>query len=272
MKSLYFLAGLPRSGNTVLAALLNQHPDVYVSPLSPLSTYAWSLESVYNSNQDSLRNLFPRRIENVIKQLPHSYYQDVKNPVVIDREKCWTTPHNLKIAKLMSPDLKVVFTTRDILEILSSYVLQARKHNFIDIAMEQDGFHPLEYLPIDDARCDFLMESKYMITKALLGLHTALREENKSFVHLVDYDDLVSRPEVTMNTVTEFLGLPHYQYDFNKIEKLEVELEERLDNQPKDLHTIRGTLGRVSPKATDVLSEYVVSKYGNINFWKEARV
>jgi hypothetical protein len=224
---------------------------------------------VYNLNQDSLRNPFPSRIENVIRQLPHSYYQDVERPVVIDREKCWTTPPNLKVAKLMSPDLKVVFTTRDLLEILSSYVLQAQKHNFIDIAMEQDEFHPFGYLPTDDARCDFLMDSKYMITKALLGLHTALKDENRGFVHLVDYDDLVSCPEATMTAVTEFLGLHPHQYDFNEIKKLEVDLEERLDNQPKDLHTIRPTLGKVSPKATDVLSEYVIAKYGNINFWKE---
>ena len=36
MKTFYFLAGLPRSGSTVLASILNQNPEVYVTPTSPM--------------------------------------------------------------------------------------------------------------------------------------------------------------------------------------------------------------------------------------------
>jgi hypothetical protein len=33
---MYFLSGLPRSGSTVLAALLNQRNDIHVTPTSGL--------------------------------------------------------------------------------------------------------------------------------------------------------------------------------------------------------------------------------------------
>jgi sulfotransferase len=36
MKQFYFLSGLPRSGSTVLAAILNQHPDMHTSSTSGL--------------------------------------------------------------------------------------------------------------------------------------------------------------------------------------------------------------------------------------------
>ena len=36
MKTYHFLAGLPRSGSTVLASILNQNPEVYVTPTSPM--------------------------------------------------------------------------------------------------------------------------------------------------------------------------------------------------------------------------------------------
>ena len=36
MKSLHFLSGLPRSGSTVLAALLNQHPQIKATSTSGL--------------------------------------------------------------------------------------------------------------------------------------------------------------------------------------------------------------------------------------------
>ena len=37
MKNLLFLSGLPRSGSTLLGSILSQHPEIYVTPTSPLS-------------------------------------------------------------------------------------------------------------------------------------------------------------------------------------------------------------------------------------------
>ncbi len=48
MKTLYFLGGLPRSGSTLLGSLLNQHPDIYVSPTSPLGDVVTDIEKSFN--------------------------------------------------------------------------------------------------------------------------------------------------------------------------------------------------------------------------------
>ena len=60
MKKLYFLSGLPRSGSTVLAGILNQHPDVHASSTSGLldmlvgTLRAWSSSlSVKASTMDN---------------------------------------------------------------------------------------------------------------------------------------------------------------------------------------------------------------------------
>jgi hypothetical protein len=37
-KKFFFMAGLPRSGGTLLSSILSQNPDVYVSPQSTLLT------------------------------------------------------------------------------------------------------------------------------------------------------------------------------------------------------------------------------------------
>ena len=73
MKSIYFLGGLPRSGNTLLSALLNQNPDIYVSPLSPLLNNLLTIEKNLNFNEVTLSVNF----ENIIfnwqlspKQIP----------------------------------------------------------------------------------------------------------------------------------------------------------------------------------------------------------
>ena len=44
MKTYHLLAGLPRSGNTLLSAILNQNPDIYSSPLSPITGMLWDFD------------------------------------------------------------------------------------------------------------------------------------------------------------------------------------------------------------------------------------
>ena len=48
----YFMAGLPRSGSTLLSALLNQNPDIHSEPSSPLCGMMFNLErSILASEQ-----------------------------------------------------------------------------------------------------------------------------------------------------------------------------------------------------------------------------
>ena len=61
-KTYHFLAGLPRSGNTLLSAILNQNPDIYSTPLSPLPTFMWDFANSANNSEQVNRN-----VENKIK-------------------------------------------------------------------------------------------------------------------------------------------------------------------------------------------------------------
>ena len=75
MKQFFFLAGMQRSGATVLSAILNQNPDVWVSPASPLYRMMSTQIQSYNEleNKDYNRDT---AIDNVIKNIPHNFYAD----------------------------------------------------------------------------------------------------------------------------------------------------------------------------------------------------
>ena len=45
-KKIYYLAGLPRTGNTVLGSILNQNPKIKVSLNSILVELVWRLHSI----------------------------------------------------------------------------------------------------------------------------------------------------------------------------------------------------------------------------------
>ena len=46
MKRIYYLAGLPRTGNTLLSSILNQNPKIHMTPNSMLCQMAWNIYQI----------------------------------------------------------------------------------------------------------------------------------------------------------------------------------------------------------------------------------
>jgi sulfotransferase len=266
-KKYYFLAGLPRSGNTLLSALLNQNPDIYSTPLSPLSGLMWEFANTCSTLEQINRNT-----ENQIKakiflsSFMNNYYKEVEKPVVIDREKAWGTPANLDIIKqYVTPTPKIIFTVRDILEIIASFVKMDAY--YLKSGAYNSNYYMANYRSEKDLVAEFLMEPNGDIGKGLLSLASAFYPENKGMFHIVEYNDLVFNPEKTMSGIYDFLDMPHYEHNFKKIQKLEKDNDEVL-GLPKDLHDIRESISN-SCTSTDILSDYIKHKYSNMEFWRE---
>jgi len=266
-KTYHFLAGLPRSGNTLLSAILNQNPEIYSTPLSPIPSLLWDfLQSTNNSEQVN------RNIENKIKteiflsSFMDNYYKEVEKPVVIDREKAWGTPANLGIIKqYVTPTPKIIFTVRDVLEIIASFIKMDADYLKRD-AYSLD-YYMTNYRSEKDLVAETMMRPNGDIDKGLLSLASAFYPENKGIFHIVEYNDLVLKPEETMNKIYDFLNMPHYEHNFNKIEKVEKDNDENL-GLPKDLHDVRKSLSQ-SSTSLDILSDYIKHKYSNMEFWRK---
>jgi hypothetical protein len=133
-------------------------------------------------------------------------------------------------------------------------------------AVEKNNFIN-HYRSQKDIVCELLMSPNGDIDKSLLSLASAFYPENKGMFHIVEYRDLVSKPEETMNGIYDFLEMPHYSHNFNKIEKLEKDDDEVL-GLPKNLHDIKKSLSKSSTD-TDILSDYIKHKYSNMEFWRK---
>jgi sulfotransferase len=122
-KTYHFLAGLPRSGNTLLSAILNQNPDIYSTPLSPLPTFMWEFANSAGNMEQTNRNTENQiKAEIFLSSFMDNYYKEVEKPVVIDREKAWGTPANLNIIKqYITPTPKIIFTDRKSTRLNSSH-------------------------------------------------------------------------------------------------------------------------------------------------------
>jgi sulfotransferase len=266
-KTYHFLAGLPRSGNTLLSAILNQNPDIYSTPLSPLPTFMWDFGNASNNMEQVNRNVENKiKTEIFLSSFMDNYYKEVEKPIVIDREKAWGTPANLGIVKkYITPTPKIIFTVRDVLEILASFVKMDAQ--YLKNEAYDKGYYMSNYRSPKDLVCEHMMAPNSDIDKGLLSLASAFYPENKGIFHIVEYNELVLNPEETMAGIYDFLELPHYEHNFNKIEKVEVDNDEAV-GLPKDLHDIRKSLSQ-SSTSLDILSDYIRHKYSNMEFWRE---
>jgi hypothetical protein len=265
MENTILLDGLFRSGNTLLSSILNQNPDVHSTELTPLLGYMYQANEVYTRNEDALRNFAPDRFQRLITSTFKSYYEDIQKTNIIYRAKHWMHPGNFDLyLKYVDKNPKVIYTVRGTLDILASMILLAREHPFFDQTMLLNNFEQLSYLPIEDARCEFIMDSTGMLPSSFSGLYNCLVEPHRPMVHFVHYDDLVNYPDETLNGVYDFLNLPRFTHDFNSIEKLEKDREQLLPT----LHKVRKTLSKTSPSYEEVLSPYIIEKYKNADFWK----
>lgn len=266
-KTFHFLTGLPRSGGTLLSSLLNQNPDIYSTPISPLPTFMWEFSQLAENTEQVKRNVENQiKTEILFSSFLNTYYKEVEKPIVIEREKSWGTPANLNlIKKYVSPTPKILVTVRDILEIIASFVKMNPQYLKNDVV--NSGFFSTNYRSQKDNISEMVMAHNGDVDKALLSLASAFYPENKGMFHIVEYKDLVLQPEDTMNKIYDFLDLPHYKHNFNKIEKVEKDDDEAL-GLPKNLHEIRKSLSQSSTNV-DILSDYIQHKYSNMEFWRK---
>ena len=266
-KKYHFLAGLPRSGNTMLSALLNQNPDIYSTPLSPISSLMWNFADSCNTLESTNRNTENKiKSEIFLSSFMDNYYKEVEKPVVIDREKAWGTPANLNIIKqYITPTPKIIFTVRDILEIIASFIKMDA--DYLKNGAYNSNYYMANYRSEKDLVAEFLMEPNGDIGKGLLSLASAFYPENKGMFHIVEYNNLVFNPEETMAGIYNFLDMPNYEHNFKKIQKVETDNDEIL-GLPKDLHDIRKSLSN-SSTSIDILSDYIKHKYSNMEFWRD---
>lgn len=266
-KTYHFLAGLPRSGNTLLSALLNQNPNIYSTPISPLAENMWEFYAALGSKEQTNRNIENKiKSEIFLSSFLDNFYKEIKKPVVIDREKMWGTPYNLNIIKkYITPTPKIIFTVRDILEIIASFVKMDAQ--YLNDECYNAGYYITNYRSPKDLVCEHLMALNGDIDKSLLSLASAFYPENKGMFHIVEYNDLVFNPDKTMAKIYDFLKMPHYEHNFNKIEKIEIDDDEAA-RLPKDLHKIRKSLSQSSTDI-NILSDYIKHKYSNMEFWRE---
>jgi sulfotransferase len=266
-KTINFLSGLPRSGNTLLAAILNQNPAFHVSPLSPLSSVLYEMDKIKNINENCLRTESNKdRIETLMKSTAQSFYKDVNQRIIFDRDKTWGTPYHINlITEYINPQPKIIFTVRDINDIIASFIA-LRPSSFVE-EYESGSFYMNYYKRFEDGFAEYLMRPNGQIDNALCSLSSSLNDKFSDFFYIVEYKDLVRDPEKTINSIYNFLDIEPYAHDFLNIKKIESDDDDKV-GFPEATHFVKDSIKPSCIDAKNVLSEYTYNKYSDMEFWR----
>lgn len=242
---IYFLSGLPRSGSTLIGSILNQNPDIYVSPTSPmLDLLCAQNEAIVAASQQYTFDveLHARALYDAI---PVAFYKHIKQPYIIDKHRAWA--RNVVPAKShVSPDPKIICTNRPVAEVVTSFIklINRDPDNVIDQILRN------KRIPINtNTRAMELWEGYIRDPWDSLQIGLKSYKEN---LYFVQYDDLIADPQTTIDGIYNFLEIPKYTHVFDGISNTCSEAKDAAWGF-KDLHTIRPKLEKTSDSAMEIL-------------------
>lgn len=259
MKSYYFISGLPRSGSTLLSAILKQNPDFYADIASPLHGIINNTIDFITKSENNL-NIESNRRKNILLSIFSGYYQHLNASIIFDSSRSWTK--NTTLLKDLFPYTKILCCVRDIPWIINSFELIGKINPFYTTTLVKQEYNGNVF-----SRSDGMMDKNDGI---IAGPWICLQEGyaiNPEMIYFVEYENLCKNPEKEMKNIYRFLEKPYYAHDFDNVEYSNENFD--LICNLKDLHTVRKKVEYKQQKK--ILPPEVWEKYANMNmeFWKK---
>lgn len=256
----YFISGLPRSGSTLLAAILLQNPTIHAgmhSALAPLWVSMIDKMSTKNEFQAQLND--PQRLE-ILKGIIENYYcgqQDKK--YIFDTSRAWQKW--LHVLVKIWPNVKVISCVRDVGWIADSVERMHKERPWTVSRFWEDGIGSATVFD----RVNGLQRSGNLVGYGLAALSEGLSSEQSDRILMVDYDLLTEFPRDVMAHIYQWLDIPYFEHDFNNV-KFEGNAADAIcDNM--ELHTVRPVV-RPNIRKT-ILPQELFDKMSNLSvMWK----
>ena len=245
MKKLYFLCGLPRCGNTLLASIMNQNYNLTVTAKSVSADILYNLSCI--KTKEHFEN-FPDHysLDTLIKESLQIYYRHWQAENIIDRSP-WGTPRNIElIEKYLTKHPKFIILERPFIEILSSF---ARIKNW-----QKDEVEELCYYEMTQG---ITARFAYAINNILKSKHQYIR---------ITYDELVDNPKKVIESIYDFLGIPVYSHRYTDLEQISINNIKYDDSVLAGIHhdVREDSIQKMNYDMLDYLTPSIINKYKNV--------
>lgn len=164
---IHFISGLPRSGSTLLSALLGQNPRFFAGMSSPVLPLYVSTQHALSIKNEFHVFISEQQRESVLRGIFMNFYEDIiSQKLVFDTSRLWC--NKLSGLVRLFPHCKVLCCVRSVAWILDSF-----EKLFHANALQPSKLYNLDQMGSVYTRCEFLVGPNGTIRVAYDGLQDA---------------------------------------------------------------------------------------------------
>ena len=258
MTAIHFISGLPRSGSTLLAALLRQNPRFQAGMSGPLAGLFDSLVGQMSARNEFSVFLNDIQRERILRGLFDNFYADSTAEVIFDTSRAWCG--RIPAITRLFPDARVIACVRELPWVVDS----------VERLVQRNVFSPSSIFNFNPGGTVYTRANALVAADGMVGAPYDLLKQACFGGHtdrllLVQYETLSTDPAGVMAAIYEFLGEQAFAHDFEHVDYDVTEFDERAGTP--GLHTVRGQV-RAEPRAT-VLPPDLVKRFVNDAFWRD---
>ncbi|MBU0566393.1 MAG: sulfotransferase [Gammaproteobacteria bacterium] len=262
MPAYHFISGLPRSGSTLLAALLRQNPRFHAGMTSPVGALFAGMLNQFSAGSEFGPVITQAQRKRLLAGLFSNYYaEQADKDIVFDTNRQWCA----KLPAMMDlfPQAKVIACVRNVAWVMDSIERLYRANPYENTKLFDDDVERNTVY----SRVDTLAQRNRLVGFPWAALKDAYYGEHAKSLLLVEYDLLAATPEKVLRLIYDFLGEPWFEHDFEHIEYDAPEFDEALGL--KGLHKVRPKV-EVQARRT-ILPPDLFEQYAGLDFWKDPR-
>ncbi len=255
-----FISGLPRSGSTLLSAVLRQNPRFHAGVTSPVAMLCTNLLQSMGGGGEFAPFFTDRRRKDIVQAVVRAYYADAPaDSVILDTNRTWSGKTAL-LAELY-PDARIICCVRNVSWVLDSIERLIRRN-----ALQPSKIFNYKTSGSVYSRVEMLMDPE----KGLVGLPwTSMREawfgERATRLVVIRYESLTRDPHLTFARLYDALGERMFCHDFDNVAFDAARYDQHLGTP--DLHKIRSKVAHTERETC--LPPDIVAKYSAVNFWDQ---
>jgi sulfotransferase len=260
MAAIHFISGLPRSGSTLLAALLRQNPRFQAGMSGPLAGLFGALLSEMSARNEYSIFIDDAKRERILHGLFDNFYADCPAEVIFDTNRGWCA-WMPAIARLF-PEAKVIACVRELPWVIDS----------IERLVQRNVFSPSSIFNYSSGgtvytRANGVAGADGMVGGPYDALKQACYGAQKDRLLLVQYETLTTDPAKTMHAIYAFINEPAFEHDFDHVDYDVTEFDQRAGTP--GLHTVRRTV-QAEPRAS-LLPPDLFNRFVNDDFWRDPK-
>lgn len=258
MASIHFISGLPRSGSTLLAALLRQNPRFEAGMSGPLAGLFGALLHEMSARNEFSVFLDDVKRERILHGLFDNYYANCPEEVVFDTSRGWCA-RMPAIARLF-PAAKVLACVRELPWVIDSIERLIQCNVFTPSSIFNFSAGGTVY-----TRANGVASQDGMVGGPYDALKQACYGAQRDRLLLVQYETLTADPAKTMAAIYDFIGEPMFDHDFDHVDYDVTGFDERAGTP--GLHTVRAVV-QAEPRES-LLPPDLFNRFVNDAFWRD---